>query len=85
MNLERLLRQHQQVKEAAPRVLEINPGHALIKGLSARVKEGKTGSEIEDAAFLLLDQARIMDGEPVTDPKAFAMRMSKVMEMGLVG
>jgi len=85
MNLERLLRQHQQVKEAAPRVLEINPGHPLIKGLSARIKEGKTGSEIEDAAFLLLDQARIMDGEPVTDPKAFAMRMSKVMEMGLVG
>jgi molecular chaperone HtpG len=85
MNLERILRQHQQVKEAAPRVLEINPGHPLIKGLSARVKAGKTNTEIEDAAFLLLDQARIMDGEPVTDPKAFAMRMSKVMEMGLVG
>ncbi|MDA0341614.1 MAG: molecular chaperone HtpG [Proteobacteria bacterium] len=85
MNLERLLRQHQQVKEAAPRVLEINPGHPLIKGLSARIKDGKTGSDIEDAAFLLLDQARIMDGESVTDPKAFAMRMSKVMEMGLVG
>ena len=52
---------------------------------AARVKAGKTDTEIEDAAFLLLDQARIMDGEPVTDPKAFAMRMSKVMEMGLVG
>ena len=85
MNLERILRQHQQVKEAAPRVLEINPKHPLIKGLSARVLDGKTGQDLDDAAFLLFEQARIMDGEPVTDPKAFARRMSKVMEMGLVG
>ena len=85
MNLERILRQHQQVKEASARVLEINPTHPLIKGLSARVLAGETGLDMEDAAFLLLDQARIMDGEPVTDPKAFAQRMSKVMEMGLVG
>jgi molecular chaperone HtpG len=85
MNLERILRQHQQVKEAAPRVLEINPRHPLIKGLSERVKAGKTGQDLDDAAYLLLDQARIMDGETVTDPKAFARRMSKVMEMGLVG
>ena len=85
MNLERILRQHQQVKEAAPRVLEINPKHPLIKGLSERVKAGKTGQDLDDAAYLLLDQARIMDGEAVTDPKAFARRMSKVMEMGLVG
>ena len=84
MNLERILRQHQQVKEAAPRVLEINPKHPLIKGLSERVKAGKTGQDLDDAAYLLLDQARIMDGETVTDPKAFARRMSKVMEMGLV-
>lgn len=84
MNLERILRQHQQVKEAAPRVLEINPKHPLIKGLSERVKAGKTGQDLDDAAYLLLDQARIMDGETVTDPKAFALRMSKVMEMGLV-
>jgi molecular chaperone HtpG len=84
MNLERILRQHQQVKEAAPRVLEINPKHPLIKGLSERVKVGKTGQDLDDAAYLLLDQARIMDGETVTDPKAFARRMSKVMEMGLV-
>jgi molecular chaperone HtpG len=85
MNLERILRQHQQVKEAAARVLEINPKHPLIKGLSERVKAGKTGQEMDDVAHLLLDQARIMDGETVSDPKAFARRMSKVMEMGLVG
>ena len=34
MNLERILRQHQQVQDAAPRVLEVNPKHPLILGLA---------------------------------------------------
>ena len=83
MNLERILRQHQQVEAAAPRVLEINPNHGLIKKLAAKVKKGETGRAIEDAALLLFDQARIIDGEPVSDAKAFAQRMSKMMEAGL--
>ncbi len=83
MNLERLLRQHQQVKEASLRVLEINADHPLIKGLAKKVKKGKAGFNIDDAAFLLLDQARIIDGEQVNDVKEFAQRMSRVMEMGL--
>ena len=85
MNLERILRQHKQVQEASPRVLEVNPDHTLIRGLARRIQEGRTGSEIEDAAFLLLDQARIMDGEAVVDGKAFAARMARVMELGLAG
>jgi molecular chaperone HtpG len=84
MNLERILRQHQQVQDAAPRVLEINPMHPLIKGLAKKAKKDKPGQEIEDAALLLFDQARILDGEPVSDVKAFAQRLSKVMEAGLV-
>ena len=82
MNLERILRQHKQVQDASPRVLEINPGHRLIRGLARRIEQGESGPEIEDAAFLLLDQARIMDGEPVADVRAFASRLSRVMELG---
>ena len=84
MNLERILRQHQQVQDAAPRVLEINPTHPLIKGLAKKAKKEKPGQEIEDAALLLFDQARILDGEPVSDVKAFAQRLSRVMESGLM-
>jgi HSP90 family molecular chaperone len=32
---------------------------------------------------LLLDQARIIEGETVVDPKAFSRRLSAVMESGL--
>ena len=85
MNLERILRQHQQVQDAAPRVLEVNPKHHLILGLAKKIKKEKTGQGIEEAALLLFDQARILDGEPVTDVKAFAQRLSKVMEAGFVG
>ena len=60
------------------RVLEVNPGHPLITGI-----EKLDGAEFDDAAFLLLDQARIVEGETVPDPAAFARRLSAVMEKGL--
>ena len=83
INLERLLRQHKQLDNAVPRVLEINAKHAVIKALTRRVKDGKTGQELNDAAHLLLDQARIMEGETIPDPKAFARRLAMAMERGL--
>ena len=83
INLERLLRQHKQLDNAVPRVLEVNTKHAVIKALAKRVKDGKTGQELDDAAHLLLDQARIMEGEAIPDPKAFARRLAMAMERGL--
>jgi molecular chaperone HtpG len=85
MHLEKMLRAHNQSPGERARILEINPRHALIKGLAARVKAGGTDGGVEDAAFLLLDQARIIEGEPPADPAAFARRMVAVMEKGLLG
>ncbi len=86
LHMEQLLKRHRQMSdgEETPRVLEVNPSHALITGLAARAKksDGKD-TLIADAAFLLLDQARIVEGEPVKDPKAFSRRLSAVMESGL--
>ena len=81
MNLERLLKAHQQIETRAPRILEINSSHDLIKGLAAKAKVD-SGS-IDDAARLLLDQARIIEGEPLPDPTAFAQRMSDIMTKGI--
>ena len=63
--------------------LNSNTKHAVIKALAKRVKDGKTGQELDDAAHLLLDQARIMEGETIPDPKAFARRLAMAMERGL--
>ena len=79
LHLARLLKQHGENPGMAIRkVLEINPKHALIK----RLKDAD-GDTLTDAAFLLLDQARIVEGETVPDPAAFARRLSAFVERGL--
>jgi molecular chaperone HtpG len=83
IHLERILRAHKQLDTAAARILEINPKHSLIKALGETARADGKAALVEDAAHLLLDQARILEGEPVTDPADFARRMSKVMTSGL--
>ncbi|MBK8769921.1 MAG: molecular chaperone HtpG [Rhizobiales bacterium] len=77
--LERLLSRQQDsgVSLSAP-VLEVNAGHGLIKALAA-VANSKGADAVADAAHLLLDQAQVLEGEPVADPAAFARRMAEVM------
>jgi molecular chaperone HtpG len=84
IHLERILKQHKQLAQATPRVMEINPKHALIGKLAERaLAAGGQDSILDDAAMLLLDQARIVEGESLADPLAFSRRMAKVMEKGL--
>jgi molecular chaperone HtpG len=78
--LERLLsRQGDTHIKVSPPVLEINAGHPLIVALAARAKAAGASAELEEAARLLLDQAYILEGEPVADPAGFAKRLSAVM------
>jgi molecular chaperone HtpG len=85
MHLERLLKQHRQIDSTSQRILEVNPGHALIGRLAERVAAPGSGSnsDLEDAARLLLDQALIMEGEPLPEPGAFARRLSRLVAQGL--
>ncbi|WP_421783204.1 molecular chaperone HtpG [Kiloniella litopenaei] len=83
IHLERILRSHKQVDEASKRVLEINPKHDLVKRLSDLIKEDGAAKELEDIAWLLLDQARILEGQMPSDAATFAQRMSRVMGKGL--
>ena len=64
-------------------MLEINPKHALVSSLADKAKAGGAAGEVEDAAQLLLDQAYIMEGEPVADPTAFAERLTRLMGRAL--
>ena len=64
------------------------PRHALVRGLADHLSaEGTSGgaseqSALEDAAWLLLDQARILEGEAVPDPAAFARRLTAIVARG---
>ena len=83
MHLERLLKQHKQIETASTRILEINPGHGVIKALAKKAGKKNAAAQLDDAARILLDQARIMEGEPIPDPAGFARRLSGLMEKGL--
>ncbi len=80
LHMERMLKQHGQSQGlSVPRILEINPKHGLIKRLISQ-----TDDVVTQTAHLLLDQARIVEGEQVPDPVAFSQRLSQAMERGLV-
>jgi len=83
MHLERLLKAHNQIDAASARVLEVNPKHALIAHLAGIAEKDVNDTTLEDAANLLLDQARIVEGEPVDDPQDFIRRMTAVMQKGM--
>ena len=83
INLERLLKQHGQIDAGFKRILEINPRHALIRSLADAVGKGATSGRLADTAWLVLDQARIMEGEKLPDPAGFSRRMSEALARGL--
>jgi molecular chaperone HtpG len=79
--LERLLARAGQLGSAAKPILEINPHHDLIVAL-ANLEDAEQAIR-EDAAHLLLDEARILDGELPADAKAFSQRLARVMQRSL--
>jgi molecular chaperone HtpG len=53
----------------APPILEVNPRHPLIASLAG---VASAGGDLKEQAGILLDLARIQDGEAPRDPTAFA-------------
>ena len=64
----------QEVPESAP-ILEINPDHAIVKGLNGCPDD----SMVETISWLLLDQAKLAEGIEVKDIVAFTQRLNTVM------
>src|SRR5262249_1158176 len=62
-------------------VLEINVGHALLKGISEA--KFSASPDLADLCELLFDQARILDGEAPDDPASFTRRMTRFTGRGL--
>jgi len=67
-----------EIPDAIP-TLEINPDHEIIKKLLA----DPTGARVEDAAWLLFDQALLLEGVPLKDPAAFVQRLNRVLNQAI--
>jgi molecular chaperone HtpG len=83
IHLERFLKQHNQIRTPSKRILELNPQHPLIKAMAERAKESGAVDMLKDTAWLLLDQARLIDGEALPDPMQFAERLSGLMKKAM--
>ncbi len=78
--MERIMAQNGRGAGLSKPVLEVNPAHPLVTALAGKVQGGSDKPAVEDAAWLLHDEARILDGELPTDAPAFAARLRRVLE-----
>ncbi len=76
LQMQRLMRRAGREGFAMPPVLEINPRHKLIAHLAA---ESEAGRSVETAASLLLDLARLQDGDLPRDPAEFARKVEQAL------
>jgi molecular chaperone HtpG len=79
--LERILAGAGRLKTAAKPILEVNARHQLVIALAA-LGAAETSFK-EDAAHLLFDEARLLDGERPADARLFSDRLARVLERGL--
>jgi len=71
-HLARLLKQAGQAAPESKPILEVNPGHALVKKLEA-------DAQFDDLAHLLFDQAVLAEGGQLEDPAAHVQRMTRLL------
>ena len=79
--LEKLLASSGRLDASSKPVLEINPNHPLVSRISSGANVDPTLKE--DTAHLLLDQARIADGELPVSLRAFSERLDRVMSKAI--
>lgn len=79
--LEKILLGVGQLAGASKPVLEVNPGHPLIVSLAALGQDDREFKE--DAARMLLDDARVLDGDRPSDALEFSRRLTRLVERGL--
>lgn len=83
IHLERFLKQHNQIRSPSKRILEINPRHTLIQSLAEASQKDGASDKLEDIVWLLLDQARVMDGGNVGEPIDFGKRLSRILSKAM--
>jgi molecular chaperone HtpG len=76
LQMQRLLRRAGREAGAGLPVLEVNPRHPLIRKLAAGAA---TDTALAEKAGMLLDLARVQDGDVPRDPAAFARRVAAAL------
>src|SRR5579862_5190670 len=79
--LERILASSGRLSSASKPILEVNPRHETVMALAALGDAEQAFKQ--DAVHLLLDEARVLDGERPADARLFSNRLGRVLERSL--
>lgn len=77
--LEKILQGAGRLQMASKPILEINAQSRVVQNIASVADDAFR----EDAARLLLDEARILDGDRPADPRAFASRQARLFERAI--
>ena len=78
---ERLMNAAGRLDKAAKPILEINPRHGRVLALASLGEDEQAFKD--DAAHLLYDEARVLDGDKPADARAFSQRLARLIARGL--
>jgi molecular chaperone HtpG len=80
-NLERLMQKLGKTEgmEAGKRILELNPEHAVVRGMLQLFEKNPADARIANYGRLLYEQAVISEGSRLQDPSAFIRRINELM------
>ena len=65
--------------KGAPRILEINGDHSLIKNMKSLLSKKENNDLVSDAGTLLFEQARLLEGKMPADPAQFSKIMNQFL------
>jgi molecular chaperone HtpG len=84
LQMQQMMRAMGQNDFPAPKpTLEINPDHEIVKKLLARSANHSDDELAQDAAWLLFDQALLMEGVPLQDPATFVRRLNHILTLSM--
>ncbi|MDC1356321.1 molecular chaperone HtpG [Pseudomonadota bacterium] len=77
--MEQLMAQRDTNYKGAPRILEINGDHSLIKNMKSLLSKKENNDLVSDAGTLLFEQARLLEGKMPADPAQFSKIMNQFL------
>lgn len=78
---ERLMNAAGRLDKAAKPILEINPRHERVLALASLGDDEQAFKD--DAAHLLYDEARVLDGDKPANARAFSQRLARLIARGI--
>jgi molecular chaperone HtpG len=74
--MEKMLIEQKQLNKAAAKILEINPEHKIISKIANLANDNSQSEELSNLVWLVYDQACLLEGDKIFDPKACVERIN---------